>query len=126
MAGNLIQYALIFPTMDGSLLVEEESVSIDRTTNSQPISTVAKGYSGESPGAGMCEFTVDSAVPASGFEFDMGKKMATLSTGHLYLIGPGGQQLKGEVFVFADSLKHGVNQKASYSFRARGPFTLWS
>jgi hypothetical protein len=119
-------YALIFPTMDGSLLIEAKSISIDRTTNSQPVSTLAKGYAGESPGAAMSEFTVDSAIPANGFEFDMGKKMAALSTGHLYLLGPGGQQYKGEVFVFADSVKSGVNQEAAYSFRARGPMTLWS
>ncbi len=112
--------------MDGALMVEEKSISIDRTTNSQPVSTVAKGYAGESPGAAMSEFTVDSAIPAGGFEFDMGKKMAGLITGHLYLLGPGGQQYKGEVFVIADTVKHGVNQEAAYSFKARGPMTLWS
>ena len=112
--------------MDGALLIEEKQVSLDRSTNSQPVATVAKGYAGESPGAAMSEFVVDSAVPASGFEFDMGKKMIGLVQGHLYLLGPGGQQYKGECFVFADSLRHGVNQEASYSFRARGPMALWS
>lgn len=126
MSGNLQLYALLFPTMDGSLLVEETGFTLDRTTNSQPVNTVAKGYAGESPGAAMSEFTVDNAIPSGGFEFDMGKKMAGLLTGHLYVLGPGGQQYKGEVFVFADTLKHSVNTPSAYSFRARGPMTLWS
>jgi|SRR5450631_825110 hypothetical protein len=112
--------------MDGQLLIEEKSIQIDRATNSQPVSTVPKGYAGESPGAAMMEFTVEEAVPQGGFDFDAGKKMAALQPAHLYVIGPAGLQLKGEVFVISDSLKHGVNQEANYSFRARGSFALWS
>lgn len=123
---NLQLYTLIFATADGALLAEEKSVTIDRTTASQAVNTVPKGYAGESPGAAMCEFSVESAVPAGGFEFDAGKKMAGLIPTHLYFIGPGGMQLKGECFIISDSLRHGVNQEATTSFRARGPMTLWS
>lgn len=87
---------------------------------------MAGGYKGESPGAAMCEFTVESAVPAGGFEFDAGKKMAGLLPTKLYTLGPGGKQLKGECFIISDSLRHGTNQAAAYTFRARGPFKLWS
>lgn len=126
MAGNLQLYTLAFVTTDGTLLAEEKSVSVDRATNSQAVNTVPKGYAGESPGAAMCEFTVDNAVPAAAFEFDAGAKMRALIPTHLYIIGPGGSQLKGECFIISDSFKHGVNQEATYSFRARGPMTLWS
>jgi len=123
---NLQLYTLLFATVDGALLAEEKSVTIDRTTNSQAVNTVPKGYAGESPGAAMSEFTVDNAIPAAGFEFNAGAKMAGLIPTHLYFIGPGGEQYKGECFIISDSVKHGVNQEATYSFRARGPLTLWS
>jgi len=126
MAGNLQKYVLLFWTADGALLAEEKSGSIDRATNSQAVNTVAKGYAGESPGAAMSEFSVENAVPAPGFEFDAGAKMAALIPTHLYIIGPGGNQYRGECFIISDSLKHGVNQEATYSFRARGPMTLWA
>jgi len=119
-------YALLFPSVDGSLLMEESSITITRTTNSQPVHTVGNGYAGESPGAAMCEFDVTGAIPKDGFEFDAGKKMATLTPAKLYVLGPGGATLKGECFIISDVTRHGVNQEATYEFRARGPMKLWS
>jgi hypothetical protein len=123
---NLQAYTLLFETANGALLAQEQSITIDRTTNSQPVNTVPGGYSGESPGAAMMEVTVMNAVPAGGFEFDAGSTMAALIPTSLYTLGPGGKQLKGECFIHADSIRHGVNQVAEYTFRARGKFALWS
>lgn len=125
MAGNLGLYTLLFATVNGALLAEEQSVQIDRTTNSQPVNTVPGGYSGESPGAGMCEFTVVSAVPAPGQEFDGGAAMAALSVTQVYILGPGGKTLKGDCQIYADSMRHGTGQAAEYTFRARSKLTLW-
>lgn len=74
----------------------------------------------------MCEFSVDSAIPAGGFEFDAGQKLAGLIPADLYVQGPGGNTLKGKCFIISDSIRHGVNQPASYSFKARGPLNLFS
>jgi hypothetical protein len=122
----LSAYSLLFETVDGALLAEEQSITIDRTTNSQAVSTVAKGYAGESPGAAMTEVTVESALPAGGFEFDAFKKMAALIPTNLYTIGPGGKQLKAQVFIISDTVRHGVNQPASYTFKARGTLSAWT
>ena len=125
MSGNLSQYSLLFVTVNGALLAEEQSVQIDRATNAQPVNTVPSGYSGDSPGAGMCEFTVVSAVPAPGQEYDAGPAMAALSTAQVYVLGPGGKTLKGECSIYGDSMRHGVNQAAEYTFRARSKLVLW-
>lgn len=126
MAGNLSAYTLLFVTVSSQMLAEEQNVTIDRTTNAQPVNTVPNGYSGDSPGAGMCEFVVTGAVPATGLEFDAGAAMAGMIPTQVYALGPGGKQLKGECMIFADSIRHGVNQPAEYTFRARSKFTLWS
>jgi hypothetical protein len=123
---NLQQYTLLFETADGALLSQEQSVQVERTTNSQAVSTVANGYSGESPGAAMIEVTVESAVPSGGFEFDAGKKIAALLPTNLFTIGPGGKQLKGQCFIISDSIKHAVNSATAYTFRARGPLAMWT
>jgi len=125
-SGNLSVYTLLFVTANGALLAEEQNVTIDRTTNSQAINTVPGGYSGESPGAGMTEVTVVSAVPATGIEFDAGPTMAALLPAQLYTLGPGGKTLKGDCFIISDSIRHGANQAAEYTFRARGKYTLWT
>ena len=125
MSGNLQLYSLLFVGIEGTLLIEEQQVDLTRTTNSQPVSTVAKGYAGESPGAAMIELDVTSAVPQGGFEFDMGQKMAGLIPVSFQVRGPGGKDAKGQGFVYSDTIRHGVNQEATYSFRLRAPLSLF-
>lgn len=125
MSGNVQLYSLLFVGIEGTLLVEEQQVDLTRTTNSQPISTVAKGYAGESPGAAMIELDVTSAVPQGGFEFDMGQKMAGLIPVNFQVRGPGGKTNFGVGFVYQDSLTHGVNQESKYSFRLRAALSLF-
>ena len=126
MAGNLQLYALIFVGIEGTLLVEEQQVDLTRTSNSQPIDTVAKGYSGESPGAARVELDVTNAIPQGGFEFDMGAKIAGLIPVNFQVRGPGGKTNFGTGFVYQDSIQHGVNQEAKYMFRLRAPLSLFA
>jgi len=125
MAGNLQLYSLIFAVTGGTLLVEEQEVDMSRTTNSQQIDTVAKGYAGESPGAPMTELDIQNAIPQGGFEFDAGPYMASLTPVPVQVLGPGGQSARGNAFIISDALRHGVNAAARYSFRARMPLALF-
>lgn len=125
MAGNLQLYTLVYCTINGALLTEEASVTVTRSTNSQAVNTVAKGYAGESPGAAMMEVDVDNAVPAADFEFDPGDNMAALTPAEMGLVGPGGKRLKGKGFIISDTLKHGVNSESMISFKFRGGFAKW-
>lgn len=124
-ASNLQKYTLIFAVIGGNLLVEEIQATVDRTTNSQPVNTVAKGYSGESPGAAMTEISIENAIPSGGFEFDAGPYLASLTPVDVQVLGPGGTSVKGQCFIISDSVRHGVNQEARYSFRVRMPLALF-
>ena len=126
MAGSLQLYTVLYEVIDGTLLAEEQSVSIKRTTNAQIIHTVAKGMSGVSPGSPIVEWDVESAVPAGNFEFDAGKKMNGLIPTQVYTLGPGGMALKGQAFIIEDSLTHAVDSPSKYTFKAVGPMALWS
>lgn len=126
MSGNLKLYSFLFAAANGTLLAEEQQIDVARMTNSQPVSTVPNGYSGESPGAGMTDITIRNAIPQGGFEFEMGKYMAGLIPLDIQVTGPGGKSIKGKCFVISDSIRHGVNQEASYEFRARMALSLFS
>src|SRR5579859_7807486 len=123
---SLKLYTLLYVVVGGQLLVEEQEVDMTRTTNSQPISTVANGYSGESPGAGMVEIDVQNAIPSAGFEFDAGPYMLGLIPIPIQVRGPGGKSVKGKAFIISDATRHGVNQEAKYSFKSRMSLTLFA
>jgi len=121
---NLQLYALADVFVNGSLLAEEASVTIDRATNSQQVLTVNKGYSGESPGALMTEISVDSAVPAVGFELNPGLYMGALQAVE-FTIFAGSKKLTFNGFIISDNFSHAVNTESKLSFKARGSFSDW-
>jgi hypothetical protein len=125
MAGNTQLYTMLFVVAGGSLLAEEQQVDVARTANAQMVNTVAKGFAGVSPGAAMTEVDVKNAVPQGGFEIDFGQAIAALSLIDVQVLGPGGKTLKGKCFVLSDVTRHGVNQEASYEFKAVMPLTLF-
>lgn len=114
-------YTLAYVTVDGKLLTEEGSVTVNRATNSQAVNTVAKGYAGESPGAPTVEIQVTNAVPAADFELNAGEVMRTLKTVEMGIIAAG-KQLKAVGFIVSDSFKHSVNSESAYDFTFRGGF----
>jgi len=132
----LVQYARAAINVDGIPLFEEASVTISRTTNSQAVSTVHWGYNGETPGAPMCELSVDNAVPSSYIEFDPGKYMLSLGagsdqapggTGIKFIIDiPGGPTMQFDGFIVSDNFSHAINSSSKITFTARGRFdTTW-
>lgn len=121
MAADPQLYTLIYVTADSGLLSEEASVSMSRSTNSHPSTTVAKGYAGETPGAPTIELDITNMVPAAGIEFDAGEYMATMTPVEMGLLSHG-KQLTFRGFIIGDSLKHSVNAESSYDFKVRGAF----
>lgn len=116
-------------------LSEAASITVRRSTNSNPVQTIAKGYSGETPGACMSELTIESAVPSTGFELDPGPFMLALNPN---AGGPNPDGVTFEVsisdgptfsftgFVIEDNFSYAVNSNSSISFTVRGEFnTTW-
>jgi len=114
-------YSLAYVLVDGAILTEEGSVTVNRATNSQAVNTVAKGYAGESPGAANCEIQVTSAVPSADFEMNPGKYMKGLKEVEIGVL-VAGKQLTAKGFIISDSFKHSVNNESSLDFSFRGSF----
>lgn len=119
---NAAIYSLLYVYANGALLTQEASVNVRRSTGSQAVVTVANGYAGESPGAGMVEIDVSNAIPAADFEFDAGRAMESLQAVEIGVVGPGGKQLTAKGFIIEDSFQHSVNSESKYDFKFRGSF----
>lgn len=125
MASNLQLYTNASVYVNGGLLAEEASVQVSRATNSQQVITVAKGYAGESPGAAMCEITVESAVPADDFELNPGKFMGENQIVE-FTVFAAGNTLTFKGFIISDNFSHAANTESKLSFQARGSFADWN
>jgi hypothetical protein len=116
---------VLLVAMGGTLLAEEQEVDIERTANAQQVDTVAKGFAGVSPGSPMLMMDVKNAMPQGGFEFDAGNAILGLLLVPVQVSGPGGKTVRGDAFILKDSIRHGVNAQATYSFSAIMPLQLF-
>jgi hypothetical protein len=114
-------YTLAYVLVNGAILTEEASVTVNRATNSQAVNTVAKGYAGESPGAQNVEIQITSAVPSADFEINPGKFMSQLKEVEIAVL-VAGKQLTAKGFIISDSFKHSVNSESQLDFTFRGSF----
>lgn len=114
-------YSLAYVLVDGAILTEEASVTVNRATNSQAVNTVLKGYAGESPGAASVEIQVSSAVPSADFELDPGRFMKNLKDCEIGIL-VAGKQMTVRGFIISDSFKHSVNSESMIDFTFRGSY----
>ena len=122
---NLQQYTKAVVYVNSSVLSEEASVTIKRTSGSQPVKTVAKGYAGESPGSPMTEITVSNAVPSADFELDPGQFINLLEIVELTVFAAGKTMtVKGSII--DDNFSHAVDSEAKLEFNFRGGPGSWS
>ncbi len=121
---NLERYTKATVYLNSKLLSEESSVTIKRSTGSQPVKTTAKGYAGESPGAPMCEITVENAVPSADFELDPGQFMLDLENVELTVFAAG-RTATSKGFIYEDNFSHAVENQSKLSFSMRGQFPTW-
>lgn len=117
-------YSKVTVYVNGNQLQQETEVTIKRSSGSQPVKTVSGGYSGESPGSPMGEYTVTSAVPMVAMEFDPGGVIQNLTPVQLTFFCAG-KTMTGQCTIFEDNLTHGVDTMAKQSFSARGGMTQW-
>lgn len=110
--------------VDGSLLSEEADVTLKRMTGAQVVKTVAKGFSGLSPGAPMLQISVTNAVPSTDFEYNPGQDMSDLNVKEVTIFAAG-RTLTSKGFVTDDNFSHAVETQSKLSFDFTGQFADW-
>lgn len=109
-------YTLVSCYIDGSGLLEEGSITIDVSSNAQPVNTVGKGFAGMSPGAATVAVSIDSAIPAAGFEFNPGDYTRTLKIVEFTAFAAG-KTMTTKGFLTDYSLTHAVNSESKLSMK---------
>ena len=111
----LQKYSNALVMLEGSLLTEENSVSIDKKSGLNPVHTVAKGFAGASQGAPEMTVRVDNAVPSADFEY---LPDADVLEGKVVeiTIFMAGKQTTAKGFIMDVSYSHAVNSEAKMSF----------
>jgi hypothetical protein len=76
------------------------------------------------------DIALDSAVPAVGFEFDLGQYIQNVvdESGRfvkLTILGNGNKTLTGEFMVMDDDASHGVDANAKQTINFVGPMQQW-
>lgn len=114
-------YTMVYVLINGKIMMEEASVTLNRDSGAQPVHTVGRGFAGVSLGAPQLTATIENAIPLSGFEYDAGQAIETLDVVELGLLCAG-LALSTKGFVLKDSVRHGVGQQSGYSFEFIGDF----
>lgn len=120
-------YTLAVIYVDGALLTEESSVTVDRDGRMQEVNTVAKGFAGMSPGAPIVRIDVENGVPARDFELNPGSffiNPSDISIAEVTVFA-GGRSLTTKGFILKDNFRHAVNAEARLSFNFIGEPADW-
>lgn len=119
---SIVNYALLFVTVDGQLLTEAGSVSFTRNGGGINVFTMAKNFAGVSPGANSCQVQIENAIPAAGLELDPGDAIFNYQIVEIGLIGPGGKTGITRGYIQSDSWQQSVNAEGKMSFSFFGSF----
>lgn len=113
--------------LNGALLAEEMSVTLERDTKAIEIETVVKGLAGYSPGAARTTCDVECAVPVADFELNPGKYWSNNGTPVVveWTLFAAGRTLTFKGWIPKDKFQHGVNQASKISFSAVGQYADW-
>lgn len=113
---NLQLYSNAYVSIDGKLLVEEASVTLEKKSGLNPVFTVAGGLAGMSQGASTIEVTVDNAVPSIDFEFNPDMYMRTGAVVEVGVVMASRQSVfKG--FITDATYSHSVNDASKLSMK---------
>lgn len=114
-------YTMVYVLVNGKIMMEEASVTLNRDSGAQPVNTVGRGFAGVSLGAPQLTASVENAIPMSGFEYDAGQAIESLELIDFGLLCAG-LALSTKGFILKDSVRHGVGQQSGYSFEFIGDF----
>lgn len=110
-------YTNAYVIINGQILTQETSVTLEKKSNSRPITTLHNGFAGFGKGAGVIEITVDNAIPTADIEFQVDffiKEGDSIEVGVVL----GSRQTIAKGFITDATYSHSTNDHAKLSFRA--------
>jgi hypothetical protein len=122
MASNTELYSLVFATVGNAILAEAQTIDLKRIGGGQIVGTIAKRFAGISPGMSLCQISIESAVPAAGFEYDPGDVIDGYVPVKVGIAGPGGKTAKSVGFIMEDQIKGAMNAPSGHTMMFTGSY----
>jgi len=113
-------YSSGFCTFDNLLLTEVGEFSINKNPNINPVLTLVRGFAGINIGAGVCEVTIETAVPSADFEVNPEPFMKTGKEIEMGFV-LAGRQMAVKMFITGANYAVGVGRPTSLSISLIGP-----
>ena len=105
--------------LDQRTLMEASSLNVQTRSNSNPVQTMKKGFSGRSRGPTQTQIRVQSAIPKAGFEVDVRTKIVVDADVTITWI-EGGQRWSVDGYVDEMESEHNSASAATMSFTVMG------
>jgi len=109
---------------NAKLLAEESDLSIKHVGGGTRTFTVAKGFSGLTPGAAYCEGTIKNMVPVAGFEYDATPDIQGYTVVELTAFAAG-STLTIKAFIETSEFTHAVNTSSGQTLAFVGQYGTW-
>ncbi len=116
-------YIRLAALIDGQFQAEATNISINGESGAQAVETIANGLSGKTPGSKSVEFTLTSAVPTGGMEFDFPTAVADGSY-HEVQVVYGAKTLVSKGWFQSFSLSQSTNAATETSGSFKGTFEV--
>ncbi len=119
-------YDQLYVYLDGNLLMENVSLSIDLEGDDQDVLTIAKGWAGQTPSPKKTMAQLANVIPPEGQEVDAWKA-SLLSEKHKmrFQSAATGKTLESEGFIRKPKIAAGVGKTADQNFEFHGTPGLW-
>lgn len=110
-------YDRFFPYVNGKLLGQADSCSIEYQGSPIPVATFVMDFAGVTPVPKHAKMTIDSFVPQAGLEFDVIKAfLATQLITVQARFGGSGKTFKAEGYADAPSIKSSATDSTKLTF----------
>lgn len=105
--------------IEGQLLTESSSVSVEKKSGLSPVYTTVGGFSGMAPGSPVMEVSIENAVPAVDFEMDFDSMIATRKIVTVQII-MANKITEFKAFVTDATYSHSVNEAGKLHLKLMG------
>ncbi len=117
-------YSNLLVFRQGSLLTEENKITITRDFANEGVTTTARGWAGTAKGAPTTKVEINNWVPAKGVEYDPGPDGESSELIDWTFIR-GAQQMTVALVVKNDGTDHAAGSAAGLSFSLEGGPSRW-
>lgn len=113
---NLQLYSNALVHVDGKLLTQENSLTVEKKSGLNPVFTTVDGFAGMTQGATTVEVSIDNAVPSVDFELNPDPYMRTGAVVEV-MIEMAGRLTTIKGFITDTTYSHSVNDSSKLSMK---------